>query len=490
MARSINKERIARLEEHLKQENPVLADAVNSFRKLDRVAHGLGILDKEDSYATQVSWWPVISILGTFSSGKSTFLNQYIGRPLQRTGNQAVDDKFTVICYGSENADTVLPGLALDSDPRFPFYQISRAIEKVAEGEGRRVDSYLQLKTSRADSLRGKIFIDSPGFDADQQRTSTLVITDHIMDLSDLVLVFFDARHPEPGAMRDTLKHLVGDTVTRSDATKFLYILNQIDNTAREDNPEDVVAAWQRALAQSGLTAGRFYRIFARDVAVAIEDDQVRERLERKRDEDQADIEARIRQVEVERAYRVVGVLEKTARRIQETLVPEIATARRLWRRRTLWLDGIVFGGLLALFLVVTIGGDHWQGMRLAPFAELGTPWQILVAALVIIGGGYLHGRLRRLAGRTVLRTLRQKRSERDRTDPVARAFEHNLRAWWRSSASPRPRGWSRRARRRLEQVFADADDFIQVLNDRYASPSGDGGAGQQSRDPGVSSGS
>ena len=40
--------------------------------------------------------------------------------------------------------------------------------------------------------------------------------------------------------------------MNRADSGKFLYILNQIDMTAREDNPEDVVAAWQRALGDAG----------------------------------------------------------------------------------------------------------------------------------------------------------------------------------------------------------------------------------------------
>jgi hypothetical protein len=110
------------------------------------------------------------------------------------------------------------------------------------------------LKTCPSEQVRGKILIDSPGFDADAQRTSTLQITNHIIDLSDLVLVFFDARHPEPGTMHDTLKHLVEHTINRPDSSKFLYILNQIDTTAREDNPEDVIASWQRALAQKGVS--------------------------------------------------------------------------------------------------------------------------------------------------------------------------------------------------------------------------------------------
>ena len=51
-----------------------------------------------------------------------------------------------------------------------------------------------------------------------------------------------------------------------------------------------VVAAWQRALAQKGLTAGRFYAIYNEEVAVPIDDETVRQRFEAKRDADLADI--------------------------------------------------------------------------------------------------------------------------------------------------------------------------------------------------------
>lgn len=264
--------RFESLKKHLQRENPVLLDAIGGFQKLDSIGYRTGLLESDESYSTQIPWWPLISVLGTFSAGKSSFINSYLGKPLQQTGNQAVDDKFTVVCYGQKNAGRVLPGLALDADLRFPFYKISDEIEKVAVGEGRRIDAYLQLKVSDSEVLRGKIIIDSPGFDADEQRTSTLRLTDHIVDLSDLVLVFFDARHPEPGAMQDTLTHLVTNTISRPDSNKFLYILNQIDTAAREDNPEDIVGAWQRALSQKGLTAGRFYTIFNQEAALPIED--------------------------------------------------------------------------------------------------------------------------------------------------------------------------------------------------------------------------
>jgi hypothetical protein len=88
--------------------------------------------------------------------------------------------------------------------------------------------------------------------------------------------------------MSDTLETLVKGTIHRNDSNKFLYILNQIDMTAREDNPEQVFAAWQRALAQKGMTAGRCYTIYDPEAGMPIEDDGLRERFLRKRDEDVA----------------------------------------------------------------------------------------------------------------------------------------------------------------------------------------------------------
>ncbi|MCB1726409.1 MAG: dynamin family protein, partial [Gammaproteobacteria bacterium] len=140
--------RLKHLEAHLEQENPVLLTTVQSFRELDSVAYRMGLFNPEQSFATQIPWWPLISVLGTFSAGKSTFINHYLGSKLQRSGNQAVDDKFTVLCFSGHSTTHALPGQALDSDPRFPFYKISGEIEKVASGEGSRIDAYLQLKTS------------------------------------------------------------------------------------------------------------------------------------------------------------------------------------------------------------------------------------------------------------------------------------------------------------------------------------------------------
>jgi GTPase Era involved in 16S rRNA processing len=476
------KERLTRLENHLNNENPLLLDVVSRFKKLDTVAYKMGLLGTTESYATSIPWWPLVSILGTFSAGKSSFINNFLGDKLQLTGNQAVDDKFTVITYSNSKENRVLPGVALNSDPRFPFYQMSDEIDKVTSGEGRRIDAYLQMKTSNSDKLSGKIIIDSPGFDADEQRNAILRLTDHIVDLSDLVLVFFDARHPEPGAMQDTLDHLVGDTINRSDSEKFLYILNQIDTAAQEDNPEAVVAAWQRALAAKGLTAGRFYSIYNKDVAVPIEDESVRQRFENKCEQDIAAINERIHQVEVERSYRIVGALETIASDIENLVVPIVKDTMTKWVKMVLAIDAIAVGLFMAALLVLSQWFDTWA-LFSYDFVNASLTSAIKLG-ITVVGFALVHFSARGFAARVLAKKIVTKivvdhklsgkhRDGKMFAGDIKQAFLKNTQPL-RSIFRPMPVGWSMRSKRVLAEVTADASELIQTMNDRFTRPSGD----------------
>ncbi len=466
------KSRLDSLQENLATENPVLIEAVDAFKRLDKVAYKLGLLTNEESFATTISWWPLISVLGTFSAGKSTFINSYVGVNLQQTGNQAVDDKFTVITYSQEEQVRVLPGLALDADPRFPFYQISEEIEKVSAGEGSRIDSYLQLKTYKSEVLKGKILIDSPGFDADSQRNATLRITNHIIDLSDLVLVFFDARHPEPGAMKDTLEHLVSGTIHRSDASKFLLILNQLDATAKEDNAEQVVAAWQRAIVQTGLTTGRFYCIFNDEAAVEIEDEALKQRYREKRDIDLKEILHRMSEVSVERVYRIIGDLENTANYIELKTIPMLKDAMESWYKTTIKYDFFAYLAIILAALGFSFYAGYWQGISFQP------PWldsfseslAYQLTALAVVVGVFLgiHYWIRSIVAKKVVKTLKSYKGPGD----IVRAFLKNTK-FYRSVFAPSPTGWNWFSRKVVTDVRNEADDMVKKLNDKYSDPLG-----------------
>ncbi|MDD5393313.1 MAG: dynamin family protein [Thiothrix sp.] len=475
-------QRLKRLQEHLKRENPVLVEAVNQYRELDAVAQRLGLLTAGESYATQISWWPLVSILGTFSAGKSSFINTYLGVDLQRTGNQAVDDRFTVITFSPDGQVRTLPGVALDGDPRFPFYQISEEIEHVSAGEGARIDNYLQMKVAPSEKLRGRILIDSPGFDADEQRKATLRITDHIIELSDLVLVFFDARHPEPGAMQDTLEHLVKGSIRRTDGSKFMFILNQIDTSAREDNLEDIVSSWQKALVQQGLSAGSFHILFNDKLAVPVPDENVWARYVAKRDTDYKRIMARIDSVNIERVYRIVGSMESQANQIEQQAVPRLREALQRWKVQVLVGDVVGLGSLAVALLAMSIEFGYWEGLLFNP------PWlaslrgntfftgvSIAIPVLIAVG---LHFLIRQKLAKRMAERLSQKEPYGN----LAAAFKKSTR-FWRSIFQTSPAGWNRRTRRRLDGIRDATDRFVQYLNDKFTSPSG----GKDSAAPGTS---
>jgi hypothetical protein len=348
-----------------------------------------------------------------------------------------------------------LPGLALDADPRFPFYNISEEVNKVDPGEGSRVNSYLQLKTLNSGKVKGKIVIDSPGFDADSQRDAILKITSHIVEISDLVLIFFDARHPEPGAMRDTLKHLVGTTIKHRDATKVLYILNQIDTTAKQDNLEDVMGSWQRALSQEGLVSGDFYGIYSEKSAEQIEDEALKERLKSKKDTDLAKILDRMEKVSIERAYRIVKALDDFAKNIKEEQLPLLKDELEKWRGK------IVISDIVILALLAGIGVfAHIQ-------YGIGNDLNLTIAGGV---GAFVVW----LVSHIKLSSFFAKRA----SSKYASSNEELSRAILKNTTFMRSlfgigKSWYTKTVTKIDTLIGESKETIQKLNDQFVSPSG-----------------
>ncbi|MFO8152005.1 dynamin family protein [Thioalkalivibrio sp.] len=461
-------QQLALLSDRLSEENPALEGIVDPFRMLDRIGYGAGLLDpEEDSYAFTISWWPMIAVLGTFSAGKSTFINDYIGKEVQRSGSQAVDDRFTVISYGSSEKVKELPGLALDGDPRFPFYRVSHEIERLSDGGGRTVDHFLAMKTVRADRLRGRILIDSPGFDADEQRATILQLTDHIIDLSDLVLVFFDARHPEPGAMRDTLEHLVNRVAARNDFTKLVFVLNMIDTTWREDNLEEVVSAWQRAVVRQGNATGRFYCLYNKGAAVEIGDDKVRTRYEHKASRDREEIHAKIAEISSSRSYRIVGAMQAIAESIEMDVRPALQSAMARWRRNVVRADVVLMAIVLALVVwgaqALTGGFAPWfDGTMLETVGDRPVISVLAVVLLLVVLAG-IHFINRGWVARRVARSLPEESSSGN----WRAAFRKNT-VFWRSIFRRSPVGLGRRSLRQLHDLRDQVEGFVQRLNNQF----------------------
>lgn len=456
-------QQLALLSDRLSEENPALEGVVESFGELDRLGYAAGFLDpEEESYAFTISWWPMIAVLGTFSAGKSTFINEYIGATVQRSGSQAVDDRFTVISYGASDSVKELPGLALDGDPRFPFYRVSSEIERLSDGGGRTVDHFLAMKTVKSERLRGRILIDSPGFDADEQRATILQLTDHIIDLSDLVLVFFDARHPEPGAMRDTLEHLVNRVAARNDFTKLVFVLNQIDTTWREDNLEEVVSAWQRAVVRQGNATGRFYCLYNTGAAVEIGDDKVRARYEYKAARDREEIHAKISEISSSRSYRIVGAMQAIAEAIEMDALPALKSALARWRRRVLQADFVAMAVVLAIVVYGAQAMTGGFGPLLSAIQE-SPVWSGLGAAILVLILLAIHFLNRNWVARRVAQSL----PDETASGNWRAAFLKNT-VFWRSIFRKSPTGLGRGSVRQLHALRDRVEAYVQRLNNQF----------------------
>ena len=209
----------------------------------------------------------------------------------------------------------------------------------------------------------------------------------------------------------------------------------------------------------------------------------MRQRFETKRDIDLEAINERIDQVEVERAYRIIGVLDHTAKTIETRIIPILHAAKGKWQKYVHWLRQLRIRLDRWRLLALSICLGYWQGFRFVPpnwleswsrisYCQAGFGYGDIVLVCVILIGGNLHFSLRKMAAQTVIAKLKRDPSIDDIQPLILRAFRKNTRPW-RTVLSSTPTGWHRYTQHRLGRVLADADRFVQGLNNRFADPSG-----------------
>ena len=227
-----------------------------------------------------------------------------------------------------------------------------------------------------------------------------------------------------------------------------------------------------------------------------IEDDNIRERFEAKRDAYLGEIFERIERVGEERAYRIIGMLEETAHLLEQEVVPRMRQFLLSWRRKTLWTDGFIFGGILLIFLAATIWGGYWDGLSLRlPFLDDWPGGKYLVYGILgvlVLGAAYIHVAVRQWASKSLMSKFLKKINDPESAPNYTRAFRKNS-AWYQSIFRRQPVGWSKRTKQRLAHILDNSNAYIQKLNDMYTNPSGDEtympGVGSQGADDTIETG-
>lgn len=179
---------------------------------------------------TNIKWRPQVLVLGNYSSGKSTLINEFLGTTIQGTGQAPTDDSFTVITFDEEEPDGTpirvtdqRDGKFLLNDPEYPFESLKK--------HGQRFASHFKLKKVNSPFLKNMAIIDTPGMlDSITERDRGYNYQDVIGDLAqiaDLVLVMFDPH--KAGTVREAHTSLRDTLPSKTFEDRVLYVLNRID---------------------------------------------------------------------------------------------------------------------------------------------------------------------------------------------------------------------------------------------------------------------
>ncbi len=188
----------------------------------------------ETPLEANIKWRPLVLVLGNYSSGKSTLINEFLSADIQGTGQAPTDDSFTVITYDRDEAQKGGPirvteqrdGKYLLNDPEYPFESLKK--------HGQRFAAHFRLKKVNSPFLRNLSLIDTPGMlDSITERDRGYNYQDVIGELAqiaDLVLVLFDPH--KAGTVREAHASLRDTLPAKTFEDRLLFVLNRIDECA------------------------------------------------------------------------------------------------------------------------------------------------------------------------------------------------------------------------------------------------------------------
>lgn len=195
----------------------------------------------DTSLESLIAWKPIVLILGNYSSGKSTLINELVGADIQSTGQAPTDDSFTVITGKDKASDTSgqtrqtyeveqRDGKAVLNDPAYPFEKLKR--------HGERFSAHFKLKKVDCKLLENLAIVDTPGMldsvsEQDRGYDYQKVIAD-FASIADLVLVLFDPH--KAGTIRESHESLRQTLPAATYEDRVVFVLNRVDECGNLDD--------------------------------------------------------------------------------------------------------------------------------------------------------------------------------------------------------------------------------------------------------------
>ncbi len=187
------------------------------------------------SLESGMKWKPIVLIIGNYSSGKSTLINEIIGTNIQRTGQAPTDDAFTVITSEGSDRPEEVPGSTLINDDRLPFVKFKKYGEKLI--------SHLCLKNISSPGFEDMAIIDSPGMlDATTEKDrgyDYMEVLGEFAKMADLIVLMFDPH--KAGTIKETYSAIRNTLPEKSGEDRIIFVMSRIDEC---DNISDLVRSY------------------------------------------------------------------------------------------------------------------------------------------------------------------------------------------------------------------------------------------------------
>lgn len=182
-----------------------------------------------------MKWKPIVLIIGNYSSGKSTLINEIIGTDIQRTGQAPTDDAFTVITSEGSARPKEVPGSTLINDDNLPFVKFKKYGEKLT--------SHLCLKNIDSPTFENMAIIDSPGMlDATTEKDrgyDYMEVLGEFAKMADLIVLMFDPH--KAGTIKETYSAIRNTLPEKSGEDRIIFVMSRIDEC---DNISDLVRSY------------------------------------------------------------------------------------------------------------------------------------------------------------------------------------------------------------------------------------------------------
>ena len=462
------------LEKHLIGQNPALLQAANVYHQLDQLEYDLGLLETDDTTATKASWWPVITLVGSSKSGKAEFINNYLKAQLVNAGLQT---KLTVFQHSQNDQAVTLPGTALDGDPRFPFYRVSSKLERIRKGEGERVNNYLELKTSINTRLQDKILINTPDL-ADTFDNVSLFLTHHVIDLSDLILVFIETDLSKLESIRKILLQLFKDeNGNQKEPNKIVFVVNQEKGMTDNAYVEQIMTMLKNQLDEVDIKVGQFLVLDNNEQASAVHANigttSILDQIAGKQaaattatgdsNKSRAVIEEQMASVNVHRAYAILNTLEHNIREIDDSIIPELRKILEVWKDRVHFTVSLILGFFATLLVFAEVN----TGIVSSLFDPIIGSIVLVAIILVMLPAHFL---ISKTHAKLIINQLNDRKKQEDSVENLAGLFERHMTFWLMLLPKKEPVGWNKVAKARATGLLQQAKDLVQSLNDGFSS--------------------